>query len=87
MGDILWRNFRETNFCELKKITKYKESIFANRFSSYFNENELSWKGKYIQPRQTVQFFKSKVRLTFDDLVFADIISFAVISAVRGIEN
>ena len=58
----------------------------------FFSENKPSQMDEYIQPlkknvRETVQFFKFKVCLTFDDLIFADISPFAVGSGSRRIEN
>ena len=40
-----------------------------------------------IYPWSTVQFFKLKVCLTFDELIFTNISPFAVGSGGRGIEN
>ena len=43
--------------------------------------------GKYKNVRETVEHLKLKVWLTFDDLIFAGIITQVIGSEGRGIEN
>ena len=56
----------------------------------FFSENKLPRMGTISNLKEcsgTVQLFKLKVFLTFDDLVFADLTPFAVTLGIRGIEN
>ena len=76
-------------FSQVEKIPKYKELTFTNVVSSLFLWEQTFMEGKYIQPKRVFGKLSNSLTfcITFDDLLFVDISSFAVASGVTEIEN